>query len=62
RGALTPLKTEDDPSHLPPWDEGSLDRSVAAEIDALLAALDRADNFNEIAERFGRVAHYVADA
>jgi hypothetical protein len=62
RGVLTPLKSEDDPGHLPPWDEGSLDRSVQAEVSALLGALERADNFDEIAERFGRVAHYVADA
>jgi hypothetical protein len=62
RGLLSPMTREDDPEHRPRWLQGTLDRAVEAEIVALAETLSGPASFAEIAERFGRVAHYVADA
>jgi hypothetical protein len=62
RGMLGPMVDEDGPQHRPPWDQGTLDRRVEAEIAALLAAMESATSFREIAGHFGAIAHFVADA
>ena len=62
RGALEPLKREDDADHLPPWAKGSLDKRLDREIAALLALLEGPVDFDRVANAFGRVAHFVADA
>ena len=62
RGVLEPMKQEDSAEHRPPWAEGSLDRSLERATQDLLSALAEQTPFNEIAARFGAVAHYVLDA
>lgn len=62
RGALEPLREEDAPSHRPPWEGGTLPDSVAAEAEALVAAVGKPAPFDEVCRRFGRLAHFVADA
>jgi hypothetical protein len=62
RGMLEPMVREDGPDHRPPWDRGSLDAAVEREALGLVETLGRRTSFDEIARRFGRVAHYVADA
>ncbi len=62
RGMLSPMTGEDGAQHRPPWAEGTLDAQIEAEVAALAAAVERAAPFEEIAERFGALAHYVADA
>jgi hypothetical protein len=62
RGSLGPLVSEDGPEHLPPWSGGSLDRSIEREAAVLGEMLSRQTPFGEIAEQFGRVAHFVLDA
>jgi hypothetical protein len=62
RGSLAPMIEEDDPEHAPPWSGGSLDRRIELEANGLIELLSRQASFSEVAERFGRVAHYVLDA
>jgi hypothetical protein len=62
RGMLSPMTNEDDPEHRPPWARGTLDAVVNREAQALLRTLGRETPFNEIALRFGNLAHYVADS
>jgi len=62
RGMLAPMIHEDDPEHRPPWAQGTLDAAVDGEARSLLETLGRETPFGEIAQRFGRVAHYIADA
>jgi hypothetical protein len=61
RGMLEPMTREDRPGHRPPWDKGSLDASVSGAADALVASVGTS-SFRVVAERFGGLAHYVADA
>ena len=62
RGMLEPMLDEDGPAHRAPWDDGHLDSTVDAEIEALVSALRKGSDFDEISRRFGRVAHFVLDA
>jgi hypothetical protein len=62
RGMLEPMVREDGPEHRPPWARGTLDAAVEREALGLLEILGHPTAFDEIARRFGRVAHYVADA
>jgi len=63
RGMLEPMVHEDRPEHRAPWAGGSLDARFTEEIEGLIEALGRErPAFRDIAQRFGRVAHYVADA
>jgi hypothetical protein len=61
RGMLQPMTREDRPDHRPPWDHGTLDASVNQAADALVASVGKS-SFHVVAERFGGLAHYVADA
>jgi hypothetical protein len=62
RGSLGPLVQEDGAEHIAPWSGGKLDRSIAGEAAALVEMLGRQVPFGDIAEQFGRVAHFVIDA
>lgn len=62
RGMLAPLTDEDSASHRPPWGDGTLDGTLEAEALGLVEALERPTGFDEIALRFGRLAHFVADS
>lgn len=62
RGVLRPMLDEDDPSHAPPWLEGTLDASVEAKAAALAEALGKGTDFRAIAGSFGELAHFVMDA
>jgi hypothetical protein len=62
RGLLTPMTHEDGPEHLPPWGQGSLDVAIESAAQSLTAVLSQPAPFDAIAEEFGRLAHYVADA
>ena len=62
RGMLTPLTEENAPGHRPPWSEGALDESIRRQVLALAESLQHPTPFAEIAERFGTLAHFVADA
>jgi hypothetical protein len=61
RGMLLPMTAEDAAGHRPPWDRGSLDASVEAATRELVASVGTS-SFDEVAEHFGGLAHYVADA
>jgi hypothetical protein len=62
RGMLTPLAQEDSPEHRPAWTGGTLDAQLLLEIADLSEALNQTGSFAEIAEHFGRVAHFATDA
>jgi hypothetical protein len=62
RGMLEPMIGEDGADHRPPWSQGALEVAVDREARELLDTLSRQSPFQEIARRFGVVAHYVADA
>lgn len=62
RGALTPLTEEGTPPHLPPALQGTLPDEISRRSAALVAAVDEREPFSEIAERFGALSHFVADA
>jgi hypothetical protein len=62
RGALEPLASEGEAPHRPPWDGGVLDRAVARAASDLEQAVAELAPFPEIALRFGRLAHFIADA
>jgi hypothetical protein len=61
-GVLAPLTEEDAPAHRTPWAGGQLDGSVAVEAADLVAALGVQTPFESLAERFGRLAHFVMDS
>lgn len=61
-GMLTPMTSEDDAGHRPPWDKGTLDASVDAAAAELVKAVNARATFDEVARRFGALAHYVADS
>lgn len=61
-GMLTPMITEDAPPHRPPWDGGTLEGSVDAAARELVQGADGRVSFHEVAKRFGKLAHFVADA
>ena len=61
RGMLLPMTGEDAAGHRPPWDRGSLDASIDVATKELVASVGTV-SFDEVAERFGDLAHYVADA
>jgi len=61
-GALEPMTGEGGPAHLPPWQEGTLDSQVAVSALGLVASVENAAPFREVARGFGELAHYVADA
>jgi len=61
-GALQPLTAEGSAPHRPPWFEGSLDRQVERAAADIVAGVEQAVSFDELARRFGTLAHYVADA
>ena len=60
-GMLGPMKTEDAPDHRAPSQDGTLDAAVSTEAAKLAAMLEKQTPFSEIAEQFGRLAHYVLD-
>jgi len=63
RGMLEPMTEEDDPAHHSPAAGGTVDATVEAEAEALMAALARPRTpFDQLALGFGRLAHFVADA
>jgi hypothetical protein len=62
RGMLLPMTREDDPAHRPPSEGGSLDAAVDAARRELIDAANAHLTFDEIARRFGALAHFVADA
>ena len=62
RGMLEPMKSEDSASHQPPWLSGSLEESVSREAAALAELLEKPTPFDQVAERFGALAHYLLDA
>ena len=61
RGMLDPMTREYGAAHRPPWDRGSLDASVDDAAKALVASVG-STSFRNVAQRFGTLAHYVADA
>ena len=62
RGMLLPMTEEDGPGHRPPFDGGTVDASVEAARRDLVASAEKRLTFDEIAMRFGALAHFVADA
>jgi hypothetical protein len=62
RGMLEPMTEEDGPAHRPTSGGGLLATSVADEAEALVAALGQPVDFATVARRFGRLAHFIADA
>jgi hypothetical protein len=62
RGLLEPQVREDDATHKPHWLGGSLDEEIERRARALIASVERAAPFSEIASNFGALAHFVADA
>lgn len=61
RGMLDPSTAEDSAEHRPP-SAGTLDASLAEAVAALRDALEVGAPFETVAECFGRIAHFVADA
>jgi len=61
-GMLGPMTTEDEPPHRPPWDHGTLEASVDGAAGGLVKAVDGHESFDDVARKFGVLAHYVADA
>jgi hypothetical protein len=61
-GMLAPMTTEDDPPHRPPWDHGGLENTVADAARELVGGVEGHVSFDQVAEHFGLLAHYVADA
>jgi hypothetical protein len=62
RGMLEPLTQEDSLAHRPPWENGSLEDSVDGAARDLVSGVDTHVSFNDVARRFGVLAHFVADA
>jgi len=62
RGMLEPMTQEDATSHRPPWDGGTLPASVEGAARDLVSGAETRVSFNDVARRFGVLAHFVADA
>lgn len=62
RGLLEPLTTEDGAAHRPASDDGTLEREIAARMEALDAVVHQGKSFRDIARGFGALAHFVGDA
>src|SRR5262245_41752294 len=62
RGMLEPMTLEDSPAPRPPWDAGTLPGSVEAAARDLVSGAETRVSFNDVARRFGVLAHFVADA
>jgi hypothetical protein len=62
RGMLGPQTREDNPEHKPSWSGGTLESRIDEEARGLLETLGQPRPFEEIAEQFGILAHYVMDA
>ncbi len=62
RGLLTPMTDEGGPEHRPPWNDGTLDTTLAGAAEDLTAILGRRTPFADLAREFGATAHYVLDA
>jgi hypothetical protein len=62
RGMLEPLTLEDTLAHRPPWENGTLDASVAGAARDLVSGTLTHASFHDVARRFGVLAHFVADA
>lgn len=62
RGALEPLTAEGTLPHRPPWQGGTLPSEVKVRAGELVAAVDGHARIQEIALRFGALAHFVCDA
>jgi hypothetical protein len=62
RGALTPLTDENGPAHRPPWAQGTLDAEIERAARRLGEGLAERTPFDELAVRFGYLAHFVLDA
>jgi len=62
RGMLEPMTLEDSLSHRPSWEGGSLETSVDAAARDLVSGAETRVSFNDVARRFGVLAHFVADA
>lgn len=61
-GVLAPFSDADPGRHMKnPDGTGSLDRVLAAEIEAVVAAIRAHRPFEEVVRRLGTVSHYVAD-
>lgn len=62
-GVRAPLAESDPARHVKNADgSGQLDKAIATEIAAAVAAIEKHRPFNEIVQRLGRVSHFVADA
>ena len=62
-GVVAPFDDADPNLHMKnPDGSGSLDRVIAAEVDAAIQAIRAPRPFEEIVRRLGVVSHYVADA
>jgi hypothetical protein len=62
-GVLAPFQDSDPGRHMKnPDGSGTLDRILYQEVDATVSAIRAHRPFEEIVQRLGRVAHYVADA
>ena len=62
-GVVAPFDDADPNRHMKnPDGSGSLDRVIAAEVDAAIQAIRAPRPFEEIVRRLGVVAHYIADA
>jgi hypothetical protein len=62
RGMLEPMVDEDGPAHRPSWDGGTLDLQIGLSAQSLVDAVDSTAPFDDVAKRFGELAHYVADS
>ncbi len=62
RGMLEPLTQEDSLPHRPPSEGGTVEAAVDAAARDLVSGVMNRVSFQEVARRFGVVAHYVADA
>ncbi len=62
RGMLAPMTEEDSLLHRPPWEGGAVDASVAAAARELVSGVESRVSFDDVAVRFGALAHYVVDA
>lgn len=62
RGMLDPMTQEDAPAHRPPWDGGAVAASVDGAARDLISGAETRVSFNDVARRFGVLAHFVADA
>ena len=61
-GMLAPMTNEGGPEHRPPWAAGRLEEELQRAAARLADTLRQPTAFGDVAERFGDLAHYVADA